>query len=96
MLSCQGFKELESAGFNAGRRWAEHEPSYLLMLPFHHFHDERHFEGFAKDYGELQSCMHALVISACQQRCYCNVRTACCCSIHTRVCAQDNVGSYGQ
>ena len=33
-------------------RWAEKEPSYLLILPFRHFFDERHFEDFAKDYGE--------------------------------------------
>lgn len=31
--------------------WAEHEPSYLLILPFHHFFDADHFQRFADDYG---------------------------------------------
>lgn len=32
-------------------RWAEREPSYMLMLPFYHFYDAHHFEAFAKEYG---------------------------------------------
>ena len=48
-------------------RWAEKEPSYLLMLPFHHFFDERHFEAWCKDYGmpplhEVR-CTHSMVPS---------------------------------
>jgi hypothetical protein len=38
-------------------RWAEREPSYMLMLPFHHFYDAHHFEAFARDYGApIRSC----------------------------------------
>jgi hypothetical protein len=32
--------------------WAEHEPSYLLIIPFNHFYDADHFEKFAREYGE--------------------------------------------
>ncbi|KAK9918477.1 hypothetical protein WJX75_004356 [Coccomyxa subellipsoidea] len=31
--------------------WAEHEPSYLLIIPFNHFYDADHFEKFAREYG---------------------------------------------
>jgi len=31
--------------------WAEKDPSYLLILPFGHFHDQQHFHKFADDYG---------------------------------------------
>ena len=31
--------------------WAEHDPSYLLILPFSHFYDQEHFQSFADDYG---------------------------------------------
>ncbi len=37
--------------------WAEHEPSYLTIIPFHHFYDAEHFEKFVKEYGEAaQAC----------------------------------------
>ncbi len=32
--------------------WAEHEPGYLTIIPFHHFYDAEHFEKYVKEYGE--------------------------------------------
>ena len=47
--------------------WAEKDPSYLLILPFGHFHDQQHFQKFADDYGRL------LIASLCMY----NWRQAC-------------------